>query len=288
MRKLFSSLSALMAQMKRAKHRPRKPASLSNNPVSQRIIELEHSKFPPVVKGHIGEGSIQTVNARDLHSFLEVGKDFSTWIKGRIDQYDFIDGTDFVTYEAAPQNGGAGKRGARIEYAITLDMAKELSMVERNEKGKQARQYFIECERRAKDPVAALNDPVAMRGLLLTYSEKVIALESRVEEMMPAVQALEQIAEAHGSLNRTEAAKHLGIAPHLLCRWMRTNGWTYRRTGSKDDIAYQSKIMAGYLEHKVTTGPKEDGTEWISTQVRVTPKGLTVLAKAFPKTARAA
>lgn len=244
---------------------------------------MEHSKFPSVVKGHIGEGSIQTVNARDLHSFLEVGKKFADWIKDRIEQYGFIEETDYVTFS---QNGEKGR--PTVEYAISLDMAKELSMVERNEKGKQARQYFIECERRAKDPVAALNDPVAMRGLLLTYSEKVIELQSRVEEMKPAVEALEQIAEAHGSLNRTEAAKHLGIAPHLLCRWMRTNGWTYRRAGSKDDIAYQSKIMAGYLEHKVTTGPKEDGTEWISTQVRVTPKGLTVLAKAFPKTARAA
>ncbi|WP_266032831.1 antA/AntB antirepressor family protein [Brucella intermedia] len=245
---------------------------------------MEDSRFPSVVKGHIGEGSIQTVNGRDLHRFLENKDHFSTWIKDRIAQYGFVENADFVSFSESSEKGGRPSK----EYALSLDMAKELSMVERNEKGKQARQYFIECERRAKDPVAALNDPVAMRGLLLTYSEKVIALESRVEEMMPAVQALEQIAEAHGSLNRTEAAKHLGIAPHLLCRWMRTNGWTYRRPGSKDDIAYQSKIMAGYLEHKVTTGPKEDGTEWISTQVRVTPKGLTVLAKAFPQTARAA
>ncbi|MBM6397923.1 antA/AntB antirepressor family protein [Ochrobactrum anthropi] len=244
---------------------------------------MEHSKFPSVVKGQIGEGSIQTVNARDLHAFLEVGTAFKDWIVRRIADYGFEDGKDFCSFLSESSGGRPSK-----EYAVSLDMAKELSMVERNEKGKQARQYFIECERRAKDPVAALNDPVAMRSLLLTYSEKVIALESRVEEMMPAVQALEQISEAHGSLNRTEAAKHLGIAPHLLCRWMRTNGWTYRRPGSKDDIAYQSKIMAGYLEHKVTTGPKEDGTEWISTQVRVTPKGLTVLAKAFPQTARAA
>ncbi|CAB4327682.1 MULTISPECIES: antA/AntB antirepressor family protein [unclassified Brucella] len=247
---------------------------------------MEHSKFPSVVKGHIGEGSIQTVNGRDLHAFLEVGKDFSTWIKDRIEQYGFAENVDFVIFPEIGEKSGRGRPSK--EYALSLGMAKELSMVERNEKGKQARQYFIECERRAKDPVAALNDPVAMRGLLLAYSEKVIALESKVEEMMPAVQALEQIAEAHGSLNRTEAAKHLGVAPHLLCRWMRTNGWTYRRGGAKEDIAYQSKIMAGYLEHKVTTGPKDDGTEWISTQVRITPKGLTVLAKAFPKTARAA
>lgn len=135
---------------------------------------------------------------------------------------------------------------------------------------------------------AALNDPDTLRNLLLDNVEKVIALESRVEEMLPAVEALEQIAEPHGSLNRTEAAKHLGIAPHVLCKWLRSNGWTYRRVGSKDDLAYQSKINAGYLEHKVTMGPRPDGTEWIGTQVRTTPKGLTVLAKAFPQAARAA
>jgi len=145
-----------------------------------------------------------------------------------------------------------------------------------------------ELEARNVDPMAALNDPAAMRNILLTYTERVIDLEHRVEEMLPAVEAFEQLAEAHGSMNRTEAAKHLGVPPHVLCKWMRTHMWTYRRAGAKDDIAYQSKINAGYLEHKVTTGPRPDGTEWIGTQVRVTPKGLTVLAKAFPKVAEPA
>ena len=94
-----------------------------------------------VAERHIGDGTIQTVNARDLHAFLEVGKDFSTWIKGRIEQYGFVENQDFVTFDAAPQNGGAGNRGHRVEYAISLDMAKELAMVERNDKGKQARQF---------------------------------------------------------------------------------------------------------------------------------------------------
>jgi phage antirepressor YoqD-like protein len=145
-----------------------------------------------------------------------------------------------------------------------------------------------ELEARKADPVAALNDPQQLRYLLLENVEKVLSLQSRVEEMTPTVEAYEQIAEAHGSLNRTETAKHLGVPPHVLCRWMRTNAWTYRRAGAKDDLAFQSKINAGLLEHKVTTGPRPDGTEWIGTQVRVTPKGLTVLAKAFPKQAAAA
>lgn len=145
-----------------------------------------------------------------------------------------------------------------------------------------------ELEQRAANPAEILNDPAAMRGLLLSYTERVLDLQAKVEEMRPAVEALEQIAEAHGSFNRTEAAKHLGIPPHMLMRWMTTNGWTYRRPGSKDDIAYQSKIVAGYLEHKIATGQRSDGSEWVSTQVRVTGKGLTVLAKAFPKQVRAA
>lgn len=135
---------------------------------------------------------------------------------------------------------------------------------------------------------AALNDPASLRQLLLDNVEKVLALESKVEEMKPAVAALEQIAESNGSFNRTEAAKHLGVPPHVLIKWLRTNGWTYHRPGSRDDLAYQSKINSGYLEHKVVTGPRPDGTEWISTQIRVTPKGLTILAKAFPGSARAA
>lgn len=124
--------------------------------------------------------------------------------------------------------------------------------------------------------------------LAAEQTEKVERQALVIAELQEDAEALDQIANAHGSLTRTDAAKHLGIAPQLLCKWLNTHGWTYRRAGAKDDTAYQSKINAGYLEHKVKTGIKPDGTEWIGTQVRVTPKGLTVLAKAFPRAARAA
>lgn len=87
----------------------------------------------------------QTVNARELHVFLDSKQDFSTWIKLRIEQYQFVDGQDFTLHNFVE------RRVSKIDYHLTLDMAKELAMVERNEKGKQARQYFIECERQAKE-----------------------------------------------------------------------------------------------------------------------------------------
>lgn len=106
--------------------------------------------FPTVSDRPIGDGSVPTVDARELHDFLDVRRDFSTWIKDRLQTYGFTQDVDFVSFQTAPQIGGVGSRGLRTDYALTLDTAKELSMVERTDKGKAARRYFIECERRAK------------------------------------------------------------------------------------------------------------------------------------------
>lgn len=241
----------------------------------------DNTQFPIVSEGQIGEATIQTVNARDLHAFLEVGKDFTTWIKDRIDQYAFAPDIDFTTYEdlRSPISGSSKARAQKVtEYAISIDMGKELAMVERNEQGKKARRYFIECERRAKDPMHALNDPAAMRGILLTYAEKVLALEGQMAEAMPKLQALERIADADGSFCATDAAKTLQRRPKDIFGHLRGPAkWFYSRGGH--DVGYQDKIQAGLLIHKTTVILKPDGTEKVVTQVRITPKGLTVLAQ---------
>ena len=103
----------------------------------------------PVNQSQVGDDLVQTVNARELHEFLGVGKVFAAWIQDRIQQYEFVDGVDYVV---TVSKTGIRKNVTQKDYFITLDMAKELSMVERNAKGKQARQYFIQCERVAKSP----------------------------------------------------------------------------------------------------------------------------------------
>ena len=89
---------------------------------------------------------ITAVNARDLWKFLESKQEFANWIKDRIRKYGFKEGLDFTVDKII--NGENKGRFAANEYFISLDMAKELAMVENNERGRQARQYFIEVEKR--------------------------------------------------------------------------------------------------------------------------------------------
>lgn len=123
----------------------------------------------------INDGGINTVNARDLHEFLEIGKDFSAWIKDRIAKYGFIDGEDFTT---CSPNLGSDMHGGqnRVDYYLSIDMAKELSMVENNDQGRKARRYFIACEKavkKAKDSVKSIRGKSAetRNGLTATWQE---------------------------------------------------------------------------------------------------------------------
>ncbi len=127
-------------------------------------------------------------------------------------------------------------------------------------------------------PAIDLNDPAQLRGLLLNYSEKAEQLERRVQELLPSEEALQRISKADGSLSVTEAAKALQVRPKDLFDFLAQHGWIYKRAGAANWLGYQSKTMAGLLEHKVTTILRADGSEKVTEQVRVTPKGLTKLA----------
>ena len=98
-----------------------------------------------VTPGEIGGQTTQLVDARLLHDFLGVGKDFTTWIKLRIRQYGFEQNQDYLLTQTGEQLPSGTKW--RSDYMLTLDMAKELAMVERTPKGRQARRYFIDCEK---------------------------------------------------------------------------------------------------------------------------------------------
>lgn len=170
----------------------------------------------------------QTVNARELHAFLEVGKDFSNWIKDRIEQYGFTENQDFAVFAEIGENPQGGR--PRVEYALSLDMAKELSMVEWTDKGKQARAYFIEMERKAKQAAPALPDftnPAIAARAWADEVEKNAEQQKRLAVAEPKAAALDLLADSKGASNITLTAKHLKTTRKELIGLLRAKKWIW-------------------------------------------------------------
>jgi len=163
-----------------------------------------------------------TVSARDLHEFLEVGAAYKDWFP-RMCEYGFEEGKDFCSF-LSESTGGRPKHDAEI----TIDMAKELCMLQRNEKGKQARQYFIQLEKDWNSP-----ERVMARALQIA-NKKLQVLEAQAEENRPKVLFADSVAASHTSILIFDLAKILKqngveIGGHRLFDWMRKNGYLVRR-----------------------------------------------------------
>ena len=214
----------------------------------------------PVVTNVIGADTVQTVNARELHVFLEVGKVFGAWVKDRIEQFGFVENQDFVVVSEIGKNPLGGRPA--IEYHLSIDMAKELSMVERNDKGRQARRYFIECERRVKAIVPALPDfsnPVlAARAWADAEEKRRIAegenklLAAQVEDSRPAVEFTEAVTRAENALSIGDFSKLIRMGRNKLFALLREEGILQIESRN---VPYQQYIDAGYFrvieEHKI-------------------------------------
>ena len=171
----------------------------------------------------INQEMVQTVNARELHSFLQSKQDFSTWIKNRIERYGFVENQDYLLHKFMEQVPSGAKH--KIDYHITLDMAKQLAMVENNDMGLQARRYFIECEKQLKQAHTSIDvkksqmellniltanpilSDVAKQTLLITTAEKImgVSLDYRPQ--------IEQT-----TYSASEIGKQLGISANKVGR----------------------------------------------------------------------
>lgn len=118
----------------------------------------------------------QLVSGRDLHEYLEVKSKYADWIKNRINKYDFKEGQDFATLSKSLESGGR-----EYDHALTIEMAKEVAMVENNEKGKMARRYFIQCENLTKQLMVYYDEKLIKITDRLDRTEKLIGLRTRTK-----------------------------------------------------------------------------------------------------------
>lgn len=137
-------------------------------------------------------------------------------------------------------------------------------------------------------PVAAMSREQQLANAFLIANDMLREKDAQIAVLAPKADVADRIAIADGSLSVSEAAKAIQIRPKDLFDYLSHNGWIYKRAGSAHWLGYQSRTNAGDLEHKVTTVLRADGSEKITEQVRVTPRGLSKLAKLVVRAVSAA
>lgn len=218
----------------------------------------------------------RAVSARELHAFLESKQEFANWIKNRIEKYGFVENQDFEVFDNFIKNPQGGR--PLTEYALSIDMAKELSMLENNDKGKQARRYFIACEAAARASHPQV--PTNFREALLLAAEQQRQIEeqqAQIEADKPKVLFAEAVSTSKRSCLVAELAKILqqngvDMGQNRLFEWMRQNGYLCSR-GEYKNQPTQKAMQMGLFEIKKTTINKPDGTVLVSNTTKVTGRG---------------
>lgn len=221
------------------------------------------------------------VSARDLHDFLEVKTAYKDWFP-RMCEYGFSEGEDFNPLKIERvQNEGERMVARTVDDAVlTIDMAKELCMIQRNEKGKQARQYFLQIEKDWNSP-----EKVMARALQIA-GDKLKRLENKVEADAPKVLFADAVSASKTSILVGELAKLLkqngvDIGQHRLFRWMRENGYLIRRNGTDFNMPTQKSMDLGLFTVKETAITHSDGTVTVSKTTKVTGKGQQYFIQKF-------
>ena len=211
------------------------------------------------------------VSGRELHDFLEVGTPYDKWMP-RMCEYGFSAGNDFST-KMSESTGGRPS----VDHIMTIDMAKEICMIQRTDKGKQARQYFIECEKRLKAVNSPhdsymISDPVE-RALKWIEEEKVRQYQAKqLLEQKPKVEFFDAVAESKDAIEIASVAKVLnvpGVGRNKLFEFLRNH-----KVLMRNNQPYQKYVDCGYFRIIEQKYERPNGDTCINIKTLVYQKGV--------------
>lgn len=221
------------------------------------------------------ESDRPTVLARDLHEFLEVKTAYKDWFP-RMCEYGFAEGEDYCSFLSDRSDGLPGK--PRQDAQLTIDMAKEICMLQRNEKGKQARQYFLQLEREWNSPEAVMSRALRMAQEKL---ERVKAINSNLTVqnaiMQPKAEYFDGLCERESLTGIRDTAKLLGLKQNDFVKWLIDHKYIYRDKRGRL-MPYAEHVDSGLFTVKETYNDK---TDWTGVQMLVTVKGKERFLKAL-------
>ena len=235
------------------------------------------------------ESENPTVSARELHEKLHIGTKFTTWFE-RMKEYGFSEGKEFF-----PKLGETSEQGGRpqTDFEISVDMAKQICMIQRTPEGKQCRQYLLDLEKAWNTPeqVMARALKIANRTIdsLKEHNTKLI---EDCERMKPKEIFADAVSSSKTSILIGDLAKLIcqngcQIGQKRLFEWMRANGYLILRKGSDYNMPTQRSMEMGLFEIKESTHLNGDGLNVISKTPKVTGKGQQYFINKFMKQAEA-
>lgn len=206
--------------------------------------------------------NIPTVNGRDLHAALQIETRYNDWFK-RSCEYGFVEGKDYYSFLSNRADGLGGK--PRKDHLITLDMAKELCMIQRSEIGKHCREYFLEIERKWNSPEAIVSRAllIANQQLQLARNENAQLIKVNTEQaekiktMLPKASYYDYVLSAKGLMPISTIAKDYGKSAFWLNKWLHEHGVQYKQGDVW--LLYQKYAGRGYVKSKTFTVSDENG-----------------------------
>lgn len=218
------------------------------------------------------------VSGRQLHEALGVNSNYTTWFD-RMADYGFTENQDYILLSNFGNQTGRGGHN-KVDHVIKLDMAKEIAMIQRTERGKQVRQYFIQVEKDFNSP-----EKIMARALLMA-DQKVHKLEAQIEADRPKVLFADAVSASKSSCLIGELAKILkqngiDIGQNKLFQWLRSNGYLISRRGESWNQPTQKSMQLGLFELKKTNINHADGHTTVNTTTKVTGKGQQYFINKF-------
>lgn len=226
------------------------------------------------------EDDQQLVSARELYKGLEIKRRFSAWVEQNFRDFEeTVDFTSVLVSTEVPNNGGFQERKLK-DYAITIDMAKQLCMMSHTELGKKYRRYFIELERKWNDP-----QEVVKRGYAILQNENA-RLKIENAEMKPKALFADAVSVSETSILVGELAKLLKqndveIGQNRLFAWLRRNGYLISRRGNDYNMPTQKSMNLGLFKIKETSITHSDGHVTVNKTPKVTGKGQQYFINKF-------
>ena len=225
----------------------------------------------------LNENHEPIVSGRQLHEALGVKTPYSMWFD-RMVEYGFTENQDFLLNNFVKQTGRGGHN--KVDHIIKLDMAKEIAMIQRTDKGKEVRQYFIQVEKDFNSP-----EKIMARALLMA-DKKVHRLEAQIEADRPKVLFADAVSASKSSCLIGELAKILkqngiDIGQNKLFQWLRSNGYLISRRGESWNQPTQKSMQLGLFELKKTNINHADGHTTVNTTTKVTGKGQQYFINKF-------